>query len=60
MKVLHIFTSDGDDFHMPLERSSHCGPLEPHFPDAARVELLDMSEEEYLAIPATNESAERF
>ena len=49
MKVLKIMVSDGAIFHMPLAG----------FPDAERVELVDMTFPEYQAIPATSESFER-
>lgn len=60
MKVLKIMTTDGRIFQMALERVDGFDPINPHFPDAAHVELVDMTPEEYQAIPATNESAERF
>lgn len=49
MKVLKIMTTDGRIYHMPL----------PGFPDAAQVELLDMTRAEYQAVPPSMDAHER-
>lgn len=60
MKVLKIMTTDGAIYHLPLERIGGYGPLSPNFPDAERVELVDMHADAYLGLSATTESARRF
>jgi len=49
MKVLKIMVSDGRIYHQRLSA----------FPDAAQVELVDMTPDEYQAIPANNDTFER-
>lgn len=56
MKVLKIACANGDVHHMPLERG-YSAAFVPNFPDAHSVELMTMSEDEYMALPV---DAERF
>lgn len=63
MKVLRIFTVKGGPtapVFMPIERGYGYGAIDPHFPDATHVDLVEMTPEELQAIPATNESFARF
>jgi hypothetical protein len=49
MKVLKIMTANGAIYHMPLAG----------FPDAANVDLVEMTREEYEAVPATADAFQR-
>lgn len=60
MKVLLIITTDGDEHHLPLEPVANTAAFMPNFPDAKSVELLDMTEAEYFAIPVHEQADYRF
>jgi hypothetical protein len=49
MKVLKIMVKSGAIYHMPL----------PGFHDAEQVELVDMTREEYHAVPASIDAMDR-
>lgn len=49
MKVLKIMVNGGGIYHMPL----------PGFADASAVELVEMTREEYFAVPASADSWDR-
>jgi hypothetical protein len=60
VKVLRILTTSGQVFSMALQRVAGHMPFRPDFPDAVSVDLVDMTPEEFLALPLTPDAARRF